>query len=132
MRLYAGTVTQFRADTQLNQIAEKLKASYFHYFRQNPSHSEMNAWRNSLRAVSDLFAYCRLDDHGVILEYQLPLSSKRLDCLVTGTDESSRGNAVIIELKQWEAASRLQVNEVVTYLGGGEEKFFIRPSGRAV
>ncbi len=123
MRLYAGSVSQFRADTQLNQIAEKLKTAYFFYFRQNPSPAEISAWRNSLRATSELFGYCRLDDHGVILEYQLPLSSKRLDCLVTGKDAAHKGNAIIIELKQWEACQAADGdNEVMTYLGGGERQ----------
>jgi hypothetical protein len=31
-----------------------------------------------------VFQEARLDDHGVLLEYQLPLTSRRLDCIVTG------------------------------------------------
>ena len=59
-------------------------------------------WRSSLRAVSQVFETGRLLDHGIILELQLPLTSKRLDCLVTGHDAKHDPNAVIIELKQWE------------------------------
>ena len=81
MQLYSGTSTQFIQDTVQNQIAEKLKNSFFNYFRYNPSPAEVNSWRNSLRAVSLLFMSAELNDHGVILEYQLPLSSKRLDCM---------------------------------------------------
>jgi hypothetical protein len=36
-------------------------------------------------------------DHGVLLDLQLPLTSKRLDCLVTGYDSKKAPNAVIIE-----------------------------------
>ena len=123
MRLYAGTVTQFVTDTNLNQIADKLRDSYFYYFRQNPSPSEMASWRNSLRSVAGLFDYCKLDDHGVILEYQLPMSSKRLDCIVTGKDAGRKGNAIIIELKQWECCKAAEgENEVLTYLGGSERE----------
>ena len=28
-----------------------------------------------------------LDDHGIVVELQLPLSSKRLDCMLTGHDD---------------------------------------------
>ena len=81
MRLYAGTSVNFVRDTVRNQIAEKLKNSFFQHFRFNPSPAEVNSWRNSLRAVSGVFEHAGLDDHGVILEYQLPLTSKRLTAL---------------------------------------------------
>src|SRR3989338_5601982 len=102
MRLYAGTSAQFIQDTIQNQIAEKLRTSFFGYFRYYPSPAEINSWRNSLRAISQVFQYSNLVDHGVILEYQLPLTSKRLDCLICGKDSMDRDNAVIIELKQWD------------------------------
>ena len=38
----------------------------------------------------------------ILLEYQLPLSSKRIDCMVCGRDDGARDQAVIVELKQWE------------------------------
>ena len=46
--------------------------------------------------IRDRFQEAELDDHGVILEYQLPLSSRRLDCIVTGHDERRFANAVIM------------------------------------
>src|SRR5690554_6348574 len=102
MRLFAGSSEQFLEDTVQNQIAEKLRLAFFNYFRYNPSPSEVNSWRNSLRAVSMVFDHAKLTDQGVILEYQLPMTSRRLDCLVCGKDASARDNAVIIELKQWD------------------------------
>ena len=128
MRLYAGTSTQFIQDTVLNQIAEKLKGEFFSYFRYNPSQYEINSWRNSLRAVSQVFQYANLLDHGVILEYQLPLTSKRLDCLICGKDSSKQKQAVIIELKQWDRCKEANGdNEVATWVGGGE-KDVLHPS----
>jgi hypothetical protein len=45
--------------------------------------------------------------------------SRRLDCLVTGRNDLSRENAVVVELKQWDkcqdAGGR---NEVATWVGG--------------
>ena len=102
MRLYAGTSTQFVQDTAQNQIAEKLRLTFFEHFQYNPSPAKISSWRNSLRAVSDVFREANLDDHGVILEYQLPLSSRRLDCMICGKDEKREDAAVILELKQWE------------------------------
>ena len=102
MRLFAGSSQQFLQDTIQNQIAEKLRLSFFNYFRYYPSPSEINSWRNSLRAVSQVFQYANLVDQGIILEYQLPLTSKRLDCLICGKNVDANDNAVIIELKQWD------------------------------
>src|SRR3989338_5612827 len=119
MRLYSGSSKQFIQDTVQNQIAEKLRLSFFNYFRFYPSPSEINSWRNSLRAVKDIFEMADLYDHGVILEYQLPLSSKRLDCLICGHDRKKNENAVIIELKQWEKCKEADgENELCTYVGG--------------
>jgi DUF2075 family protein len=122
MRLFAGTSQQFIQDTIQNQIAEKLKLAFFNYFRYNPSPSEMNSWRNSLRAISQVFQYANLVDHGIILEYQLPLTSKRLDCLICGRDTTAKDNAVIIELKQWDKCEEANgENEVLTWVGGKRE-----------
>jgi hypothetical protein len=119
MRLYSGTTSTLIEDSTYNRIATKLKDSFFAEFRYNPSPGEVNSWNNSLRAVSQVFQAGSLLDHGVLLELQLPLTSRRLDCLVTGYDEMKVGNAVIIELKQWggcQAASGK--NEVATFVGG--------------
>lgn len=130
MRLYSGYSPNFIQDSIQNQIAEKLKASFFDYFRFNPSPSEINSWRNSLRALSQVFQYANLMDHGIILEYQLPLSSKRLDCLICGKDINRTQNAVIIELKQWDGCELAESeNEVITFVGGSK-RTVLHPSAQ--
>jgi len=128
MRLYSGTSEQFIKDTVQNQIAEKLKLSFFNYFRYNPSPGEINSWRNSLRALCLVFQDANLLDHGVMLEYQLPLTSRRLDCIICGKNEKGDDNAVIIELKQWEKCGKAEgENEVSTWIGGREREI-LHPS----
>ncbi|WP_037351159.1 DUF2075 domain-containing protein [Anaeroarcus burkinensis] len=119
MRLYIGTSQQFLDDTMHNQIAAKLKNSFFDHYRYYPSEGEVRSWQNSLRALSQTFIYANLLDHGIFLEYQLPMTSKRLDCMITGKDKDNADNAVIIELKQWEKCEESDaVNEVSTWLNG--------------
>lgn len=119
MRLYAGTSDQFIQDTIQNQIAEKLKSGFYGYYGFNPSEGEIRSWQNSLRAFSNTVQYSNLHDHGIILEYQLPLTSKRLDCLISGKDAENTDNAVIIELKQWDRCEPSDSeNEVMTWLNG--------------
>lgn len=123
MRLYSGTSRQFITDTIQNQIAGKLENAFFANFRFKPSPNEVNSWRNSLRAVSQVFQNAGLMDHGIILEYQLPLTSRRLDCLITGRDPQHQDKAVIIELKQWDHCGEADgANEVITWLGLAERE----------
>jgi uncharacterized protein len=129
MQLYSGTTASLIEDSTKNRIASKLSDSFFHYFRYRPSPGEVNSWRNSLRAVSQVFQEGQLLNHGVILEYQLPLTSRRLDCLVTGRNDFTRENAVIVELKQWDrcedGAGR---NELSTWVGGGQRDVLHPPA----
>ena len=94
MRLYIGSSQQFIADTVHNQITDKLKSAFFNYFRYLPSLNEIRSWRQSLSSISQVFMQNKLLDHGIILEYQIPLTSKRLDCMITGKDEFRADNAV--------------------------------------
>jgi DUF2075 family protein len=130
MRLYAGSSQQFITDTIQNQIAGKLKNSFFEYYRFSPSPGEVSSWRDSLRAMSQAIQYAGLTDHGILLEYQLPLTSRRLDCMITGRDQSKQDRAIIVELKQWEACEEAEgENEVLTWLGGAKREV-LHPSAQ--
>lgn len=118
MQLYSGTTAGLIEDSTKNRIATKLGDSFFYHFRFHPSASEVNSWRNSLRAVCQVFQSAGLLNNGVALELQLPLTSKRLDCLVSGRAQDS-DNAVIVELKQWDSCEDgVGPNELATWVGG--------------
>lgn len=130
MRLYAGTSRQFIEDALQNAVADKLRAAFFDHYRFNPGPAEVMSWRNSLTRMKDVMERAELLDNGVILEYQLPLSSKRLDFLITGTDEKAAPQAVIVELKQWESCEPCEgANEVLTWTGGGK-RAVLHPSAQ--
>ncbi len=119
MRLYSGTTVQFVNDNIQNQIAEKLRRNFYEFYGFNPSMGEIHSWQNSLKAFSQTVQYSGLNDHGIILEYQLPMTSKRLDCLISGRNENNEDNAVIVELKQWERCEPSDAqNEVCTWING--------------
>ncbi len=101
MKLYAGTTEQFRTDARMHRIAEKLRAEYTTQIGHRPAPSEVASWQNSLMALSMLVDQAELNDHGVILEYQLGNTSRRLDAMLTGHSPTSADNAVVVELKQW-------------------------------
>jgi uncharacterized protein len=123
MQLFSGTSERFIQDTYQGLITEKLINEYSNYYGLNPSRQEINSWINSLKAISHTFDEAGLVDHGVILEYQLPLTSKRLDCLICGKDSDEIDNAVIIELKQWgDCTEAAGDNEVITWVGGAKRE----------
>ena len=119
VRLYSGSSSQFIEDTVQNQIAGKLQDSFLRQMGHLPSRSEVAAWTNSLRATALAFQHGGLTDHGVLLEYQVPLTSRRLDCLLCGRNSGGEDHAVLIELKQWtECRAAEGEHEVETPLGG--------------
>lgn len=127
MQLYAGTSKQFVEDAFRGAIAGKLEDEFVRAFRYRPSKSEIQSWQNSLRSMSWVIERARLDDHGVVLEHQLPMTSKRLDCMVLG--RSTDGDeAVIVELKQWSNTGRSEADACVTTFVGGRERDVLHPS----
>ena len=122
MRLYAGSAEEFITDAVQNQITVKLTTAFFEYFRYNPPESEKKSWRESLSKISGVLQYLHFQNQGIILEYQLPLNSKRLDCLVCGKDNNGNDNAVIIELKQWEKCQSTDSEKVITFVGGANRE----------
>ncbi len=130
MRLYSGMVTDFVRASAHNQIAGMLKDAFFRHYRYEPPQSEVRSWQNSLKAMSLVFTSCGFDDQGVMLEYRLPLSSKRLDCVVCAEDGARRPNAVIVELKQWETCGESSGDNLVTTWIGGRERDTLHPSAQ--
>ncbi|HKP74816.1 MAG TPA: DUF2075 domain-containing protein [Longimicrobiaceae bacterium] len=123
MRLYAGISRHFIDQAIRNRIAGMLREAFFAQFRYQPSPGEVQSWQNSLRVMANVLEAAALVDSGVILEYQLPLSSLRLDFLLCGRDSDTRDRAVIVELKQWSGCSDAPgENEVVTWIAGNERE----------
>lgn len=120
MRLYSGSSTSFVDDTTRNRIGDILTEEFSRVFGYPPSAGEQRSWTNSLEKIKNVIQVGKLRDHGVILEYQLPFNSRRLDCLLTGRDPDGSPRAEIIELKQWVQCEAVdEPNEVLTEVGRG-------------
>ncbi len=130
MQLYRGPAHFFVADSRHNAIADKLKGAFESHFRFRPSPAEVTSWRNSLRAMSDVLIQGDLLETSVVLEYQLPLTSRRLDCMVIGRDRHAEGRAVVVELKQWDQADISDVVGCVETWVGGNLREVLHPSAQ--
>ncbi len=128
MHLYQGTTDQFIGDATQARIANYLSDRFFEEFRYRPGQSEVNSWRNSLAAMANVLQSADLTDQGILVELKLPLSSKRLDVMITGSNPVTGDSAVIVELKQWTDVGRSNVTDCVTIDYGGRARDTLHPS----
>lgn len=128
MQLYAGTSTEFVAETTRNAIAGRLQKAFQDAYHYKPSPNEVQSWQNSLFRMATVLEKAELHDHGVLLEYQLPLSSRRLDCMVTGHDGGGAASSVIVELKQWSNVEPSNAEDCVTTWVAGKKRDVLHPS----
>ena len=128
MHLYQGTSQQFIADATQARLANQLAERFFHEFRYKPAPSEVRSWQNSLGAMANVLQLADLRDQGVLVELKLPLSSKRLDVLITGQNPTTGDAAVVVELKQWTHVGRSNITDCVTIEMGGRERDHLHPS----
>ncbi|XVQ08554.1 DNA/RNA helicase domain-containing protein [Spirillospora sp. CA-255316] len=69
------------------------------------SASEQRSWERSLPVLAHDLVEAGLGQVEMLIEYQLPLTSKRADVVLAGVDRRTNGDAyVIVELKQWSRA----------------------------
>jgi len=128
MHLYQGTTAQFIGDATQARLANQLAARFFDEFRYRPSPSEVTSWRNSLLAMASVLQLADLRDQGILVELKLPLSSKRLDVLITGQNPTTGDAAVVVELKQWTEVGRSNITDCVTVDFGGRLVDHLHPS----
>jgi hypothetical protein len=102
MLIYKSTVGGLLSDIDADQLVEKIDAAFTVKNVGGVSPSERRAWRNSFQYVDRLLLRSDVpEDVGVAIEYKLPLTSNRVDLMLSGYDASGTAHIVVIELKQW-------------------------------
>jgi DUF2075 family protein len=121
MIVYSGTIKQFNNCVISGQIADKIEKEFKVRKIQSNFRSEYRAWNNSLMFMQMVLNDSNINENlKVAIEYQIPTTSKRVDFIITGFDDSDNKKGVIIELKQWQEAHKTSREDIVTtYLGGG-------------
>jgi len=124
MLVYENTKAGFLDDALEAQLVPKIKQGYQSQGLGMGSPGEVRSWKNSLQYMHSVLSGSSVpSDAGVAIELKIPLTSKRIDFLVSGYDATDNANVVIIELKQWEGDSTERVEArdgiVKTALGGG-------------
>src|ERR1700731_2730183 len=86
MRLYEGVISNFNESVLHNKIADQISSKYEQYYKRAVNQSEFRAWQQSLLFLKNAFEFSQLQDNGIIIEYELPYSTRRIDTLIFGRD----------------------------------------------
>jgi hypothetical protein len=98
-RASATTVAAMALDSSLHL---HLTEQFTHTHGYRPGPSEVRSWQRSIPALAAALNDAGLGDVEVMLEYALPLNSKRADAVLAGTHPATgEPSYVVVELKQW-------------------------------
>ena len=86
---------------------------------RSASPSERRSWERSLPCLRAGLIDAGLGDVEMLVEYQLPLTSKRADVVLAGQHpQTGRASYLAVELKQWSEAERFEDSDVLVRIDG--------------
>lgn len=128
MIIYSGTRRNFHIDVLNGMIAERLRNAMETFGVSGGSEAEYHSWVNSLSRMDNVINDDAIPEEALIaLEYQIPTTCKRIDFMIAGDDDKGKTNIVLIELKQWEEASKTSLDYCVKAFVGGAERVVQHP-----
>ncbi len=109
-------------------ISNKVYDAYKEKFNKKTKLNQIKAWANSLPFMKDIIEELP-DNAGITIEYGIPLTSKRVDFIISGYNEEMRPTIILVELKQWEYAKEVKnLDGVIKTLIGDKEKNSLHPA----
>ena len=134
MIVYNNNKSRFVSDVDNGIIAGEILKKIREKGLLAGEEGEVRAWENSMLAMRKIIGDDGISSEvQVAIEYNIPQTSKRVDFILCGSDESGRDNILIVELKQWESAEMVSDDMhccVRTFVGGGN-KIVTHPSYQA-
>lgn len=114
MIIYSSTKIGFSQDILDGVLVDKIEDAFFAHLGRHTSDNEVRSWNNSLQYMDRVLGDPDIPgDCGVSIEYQIPLTSKRIDFIISGVDRDGGSSIVIVELKQWQSAKMTSKDGVV-------------------
>ncbi|GGX42730.1 DUF2075 domain-containing protein [Streptomyces fructofermentans] len=102
-RASANTVAVMALD---GSLFLHLTEQFVHMHGYRPGASEVRSWERSIPLLAAALNEAGLGDVEVMLEYALPLNSKRADAVLAGVHPGTgEPSYVVVELKQWSQAA---------------------------
>jgi len=96
MIIYSSSAREFREKVDSNLLTVTLEEAFLHKMGMQPSRGEIRAWNNSMQFMERVIRNSKIaDDCGILIEYNIPATSKRIDFIVTGQDEAGNNNFIL-------------------------------------
>jgi DUF2075 family protein len=132
MLVYKGTKKTFSEEVRNHNIAKIVDEKLASLGVNAGGMSEFASWQNSLPQMFFVLDDKDIDDDiEIAIEYQIPLTSRRVDFLIAGSSDEGKDKLIIIELKQWQKVKKLSREFLVeTYTGHGN-RVVAHPSQQA-
>ena len=121
MIVYEATKGEFCDSVLVGSITDEIYDVYKEKIGRSAK-SQIRSWENSMEYMYKVLNDSEIpSDCGVAIEFTIPTTSKRIDFILTGLNKFHDDSVVIIELKQWDSAQKVDGKDgvVKTYLGGG-------------
>ena len=118
----------------MNQISDKILASLRDKNIHAGEANEYRAWQNSLGFMRNVLDDPTIPNESEIaIEYQIPRTSKRVDFIIIGADNNNQNNVVVVELKQWDKAEKVddEMHHSVKAFTGRGNRMVNHPSYQA-
>ncbi|PYC87445.1 ATP-binding protein [Streptomyces tateyamensis] len=104
--LFRGSASSVSAERAAGTLVPRLSENFVRKHGHRPSPSEARSWERSIPVLTDALLDAGLGEVEVLLEYQLPLTSRRADIVLAGVHpRTQEPSYVVVELKQWSDAS---------------------------
>lgn len=104
--LFRDSATAVAAECLAGSLVFRLSEQFTHVHGYRPGASEMRSWERSIPVVARALVELGLGQVEMLLEYSLPLTSRRADIVLCGVHPvSGEHSYVVLELKQWSSAT---------------------------
>lgn len=118
MIVYSDSVKNFCDN--VTSISDILNNRFKELFHKYSNSSEIDSWKNSLKYFSNILSETTIPDECTItLEYNIPLTSNRIDLILTGFN-NKKPVIFVFEFKQWQYVNDVPESDylVQTILNG--------------
>ncbi len=134
MIVYNATKAQFNDDVVFNRISDIILSNLRAKNLSGGQIAEYHSWQNSLQFMRSAIDDPEIPgDVEVAVEFQIPRTSKRVDFMLAGTDQDGKSNVIVVELKQWDNAEKVDdiMQHSVRAFTGGAYRIVNHPSYQA-
>lgn len=131
MALLRASAARLAAWTPFDSAVEQMTEQMLYRQMRRPSPAEQRSWGRSIPALARDLMDAGLGQAEVLLEQQLPLTSRRVDAIITGQHpKTGRPSYVVVELKQWSEAETFEGDPSLVLIDGYGRQPVLHPSAQ--